>query len=143
MEIRELESEMRKNESKLKDIESLQERIGKLESVLEASKELDTTLSGRVCRLESILNEQNQSEPAVEGNKINEMEEKLNELGQNFYILMSSVDDLERTSKVLECRLGALCERNQNMKCGICGQNFRNEQTLSEHFRRFHQTFKP
>ena len=55
LEIRELESEMRKTESKIKDIESLQEIIGKLESILEASEEIDTKLSDRVLRLESLV----------------------------------------------------------------------------------------
>ena len=131
-----------KTESKIKDIVSLQERIEKLEFILEASEEIDTKLSDRVSKLEVMLNEQTQPKSILEENKINGMEEKLSELGQNFYILMNSVDDLERTSKLLSCQYESFCKQNQNMKCGICGQIFPSEQALSDHFRRYHKTFK-
>ena len=80
-----------KTESKIKDIVSLQERIEKLEFILEASEEIDTKLSDRVSKLEVMLNEQTQPKSILEENKINGMEEKLSELGQNFYILMNSI----------------------------------------------------
>ena len=60
LEIRELRSAIMKTESKIKDIVSLQERIEKLEFILEASEEIDIKLSDRVSKLEARLNEQTQ-----------------------------------------------------------------------------------
>ena len=124
LEIRELESELRKTKTKIKELENIQERMDKLETIQKASEEIDMKMSDRVFRIESILEERNQPKPFVEGNQISELEEKLGELSQNFYILMNSVDDLERSSKLLKFQLEALYDQNRNLKCGICGQNF-------------------
>ena len=124
LEIRELESELRRTKTKIKELKNFQERMDKLETIQKASEEIDMKMSDRVFRIESILEERNQPKPFVEGNQISELEEKLGELSQNFYILMNSVDDLERSSKLLKFQLEALYDQNRNLKCGICGQNF-------------------
>ena len=64
-------------------------------------------------RFEDILNEQIQSESS-------ELEEKVSELCLNFNILMNSVDDLERASKIFKCQLEELY--NQNLKCRVCNK---------------------
>ena len=90
LEIRELESEIRRTKTKIKDIESLQERMDKLETVHKASEEFDVKMSERVFKIECILKEQDQPKPSLEQNQISELEEKLSELSQNFYIRVQS-----------------------------------------------------
>jgi chromosome segregation ATPase len=113
LEISELESEIRKTQDKIKDIENLQIRIDKLETNQKASEESDRKILEKVQRFENILNEQIQS-------KSSELEEKVSELSLNFNILMNSVDDLERASKIFKCQLEELY--NQNLKCRVCNK---------------------
>ena len=68
--------------------------------------------------------------------KLETLAKKVKELSENFYILLGSVDDLERTIKYLEHHLEKLSEQSQNLKCNQCGQ------TLNEHVRRHHRTPK-
>ena len=90
MEIRELESEIRRTKTKIKDVESLQERMDKLETIQKVSEEIDVKMSERVFKIECILKEQVQPKPSLEQNQISELEEKLSELSQNFYIRVQS-----------------------------------------------------
>ena len=88
--------------AKLKDIENLQLRLDQHET------ELKTFVDKKV---EHILKEnQNQLNSCENGNKIENLEEKLKELSENFYILLGSVDDLERTTKLLKHHLETLNE---------------------------------
>ena len=66
-------------------------------------------------------------------------EDQLKELEQNFYILMNSVDDLEKASAYLRNNLEILREK---FECNLCGQTFADQLNLRNHFRTQHETFK-
>ena len=134
LEISELESKLEEMKTKIKDIENLQLRLDQHET------ELKTFVDEKV---QHILKEtQNQQNSCENVNKIENLEEKLKELSENFYILLGSVDDLERTTKLLKHHLETLSEQTQNFKCNFCGQVFQTEQIVSEHIRRHHKTSK-
>ena len=67
---------------------------------------------------------------------------KLDELAQNFFILMSSVDDLEKSSAQHRNPINHLSEQIQRFQCHLCGQTCPNQQTLRNHIQRNHGTPK-
>ena len=67
---------------------------------------------------------------------------KLDDLAQNFFILMSSVDDLGKSSDQHKHHLNHLSEQIQNFRCHLCGQTCTNQQTLGNHIQRNHGTPK-
>ena len=136
VEISELEKRIEEMKTKIKDIELIQLRLDQhetklinLDSVDKKVKEMDHL----------VKNKMNQQKLSEKESKLETLAQKVQELSENFYILLGSVDDLERTTKVLKHQLESLSEQSQ---CTICGQVFQTEQIMSEHMRRHHRTSK-
>ena len=137
VEISELESKIKEMESKIQEIEILQLRLDQHETQL---KLLD---SDNQKQNEHVLNENEKQQSSSDNEtKLEDLAEKVKELSENFYILLGSVDDLERTTTFLEHHLEKLSVQPQNLKCNLCGQMFQTEQTMNEHIRRHHRTPK-
>ena len=120
--ISELKSELEKIKTKIKNVELLQLKLDKLENQLKAAEEAKISIE-------------------VESkSKTLHAEDRLKELEQNFYILMNSVDDLEKTSAYLRNNLEILKEQFEKFKCNLCGQTFADQPNLRNHFRTQHET---
>ena len=125
--INELESKIKEMETKIQAIEILQLRLDQHETQL---KVLD---SDNQKQNEHVLKENEKQQISSENeNKLENLAQKVKELSENFYILLGSVDDLERTTKFLEHHLGKLSVQSQNLKCNLCGQMFQTEQTMND-----------
>ena len=122
--IKELEKEIDIVKSKISETEIL---LFKLESFENRIKSLEEKNAESISEIKNIL----------EKNGI-----KLQDLDQNFYILVHSVDDLEKSSKYLKHQFQILSDQSQNVNCNLCGQGFSNEQTLRNHIQKNHATFK-
>ena len=65
---------------------------------------------------------------------LEEKTSQLDDLALNFNILISSVDDLEKSSAHFNHQLNQI----QMFRCNLCGQAFPNELTLRNHIQRNH-----
>ena len=138
VEISELESKIKEMGTKIKQIEILQLRLDQQDTQLKAFDSDNKKVK------EYILTENKKQQSFSENEtKLENLVQKFQELSENFYILLGSVDDLERTTKYLEHHFKMLSEQSQNFKCNLCGQLFQTEQTVNEHIRRHHGTKKP
>ena len=78
----------------------------------------------------------------VNFNNIENLDKKVKENGENNFILVHAVDDLERAVKSIRNELQILTNDSQSYPCNVCSQVFNSETTLRNHIRRYHGTFK-
>ena len=62
---------------------------------------------------------------------------KMTEVGENNYVLLHAVDDLERTTKLI-CR--HLQVQDNSLRCEYCRQEFDVQSQLKEHVKKIHLT---
>ena len=127
--ISELESEIQKIKTKIKEVETIQLRLESLETRLNIIENASVKMSEK-------------TKPTGNEIKMEEFELKLSQLDENFYVLVKSVDDLEKTSNLLRYNLETCGEQAQKFKCSICVQAFQNEVSMRNRIQRYHQTFK-
>ena len=72
---------------------------------------------------------------------IEKLETQVNKVGENNFILVHAVDDIERASKYLKHKLENLVITFQNCSCNVCGLLFQSDLTLRNHIRKCHGTF--
>ena len=106
-------------ESKIQEIEILQLRLNQHETLLKLVDSNNQKQNEHV-----FMKDETQQLFSENEAKLENLEQKVKELGENFNILLGSVDDLERTTKFLEHHLGKLSAQSQNFKCNLCGQMF-------------------
>ena len=68
---------------------------------------------------------------------VTELRSSIQEVGENNYILLNAVDDLERTSKLV-CR--HLKVYDDSIRCQYCRQEFNVKSQLKEHVEKIHFT---
>ena len=86
-----------------------------------------------------IIEKESYNFKATNDEKNVETEEKLKDLGTNFYILMHSVDDLERTTNFLTNSLDNLKEEI-SVRCDYCEDIFLSESNIRTHIVNKHGT---
>ena len=86
-----------------------------------------------------IIEKESYNFKATNDEKNVETEEKLTNLGTNFYILMHSVDDQERTTNFLTNSLDNLKDEI-SVHCDSCEQIFLSESNLRTHILNKHGT---
>jgi chromosome segregation ATPase len=112
--------------------------IDSLTSVEEESKQRN---SERIEEVKKMI-DQKASQFEEMKNILDQKTIQLDELALNFSFLMSSVDDLERSSAHLKHHLNNLSEQIQKFQCHLLGQTYQNGQTLRNHIQRSQGTPK-
>ena len=124
-------SDLHKEEiSRLKaEIQKLEDKINSIDVKLSALRDVDKT------------NVENMNEETVQSAR-GSTQDRLSELETNFYILMNAVDDVERSTKVLNHNFAILEEELKKPKCSMCDENFPSKSTLANHIRKQHANLK-
>ena len=69
-----------------------------------------------------------------------QLDKKVKEVAQNNFILVHSVDDLERCMKSLQNQMELLLKQYKHYSCTLCGKVFQNEVAWRSHIRSEHKT---
>ena len=123
--IKELDIIIRKYEDSLKTLENDVKEVKQLyQSNLSVSNAhvQDKEFTDRIIHLES---------------SFTELTTSVKDIGDNNYILIHAVDDLERTSKLIYRHLGV---HDESIRCEYCRQEFELINQLREHVEQLHHT---
>ena len=139
--IGELEQEIKNLQAKINEIET---SLLKLEHIEERIKSVEESNNKNCESIKDVKNSLNQKASQFDEMKktSDERNLQLNELALNFSIIISSVDDLEKSSAQHRHLLNHLSEQTQKFQCHLCGQTCQNQQTLQNHIQRSHRTPK-
>ena len=139
--ISELEHELENVKAKISEIDAILLKLEQIESRISSMEESNLRNREEIDELKKNLNQKTFDIEEVK-KILDQKSSKHDELAQNFYILMHSVDDLEKSSAQLKHHLNHLSKQIQTFQCNLCGQAFQNEQTLRNHFQRNHGASK-
>ena len=129
------------NDVEIKDLENkignVQTKINEIDTILSKLEKFENRIKSLEVRIKKNEESISETKKSLENDST-----KLQDLDQNFYILLHAVDDLEKASKYLQHQFQILSDKIPNFKCDLCDQGFTNKQTLTNHIQRNHLTFK-
>ena len=141
-----------KNISELKqEIENVKTKIDEIDTILSKLDHIETRISS--VEESNLKNSEEIKEVRIKlDQKTTELEEvkkiieqkslQHDELALNFNILMNALDDLEKSSTQFKHHLNHITQQIQTFRCNLCGQAFKNEQTLRNHIQQNHGASK-
>ena len=145
-------AERDENISELEEkIENIKAKLDQIDSFLLKLDHIETRISSKeeICHknneeIEQIKKKLDHKTTELEEVKkiLDEKSSQHDELALNFNILMNAVDDLEKSSTQFKHQLNHLGAQIQTFHCNLCGEAFRNEQTLRSHIQRNHGASK-
>ena len=139
--ISELKQEIENVKAKIEEIDTIISKLDHIETRISSVEESNLKNSEEIKEVKNKLDQKTTELEEVK--KILEQKSSQHdELAQNFYILMNAVDDLEKSSAQFKHHLNHISQQIQTFHCNLCGQAFKNEQTLKNHIQRNHGASK-
>ena len=139
--ISELEQEIQSVKAEISELETILLKLENIEDRINSVEEINRKNCESIEHVKKTLN-QKASQVEEMKKTSDEKNFKLDDLAQNFFIILSSVDDLDKSSAQHKHHLDHLSEQIQKFQCHLCGQTCPNQQTLRNHIQRNHGTPK-
>ena len=117
------------------DFENIQKKLSDLEQQIRELK-IEENLRCKVQSSEEAdgVEREQEIEKAAKSNFTNDDERRVKDLEENFYILLHSVDDLERITKAWTTPNSSTIHRRR-YTCNWCGKSFETEPAFKTHLR--------
>ena len=139
--ISELKQEIENVKTKIDEIDTILSKLDHIETRISSLEEINLKNIEEIREVKIKLNQKTTGLEEVK-KIVEQKSSQHDELAQNFYILMNAVDDLEKSSTQFKHHLNHISQQIQTFHCNLCGQAFKNEQTLRNHIQRNHGASK-
>ena len=126
------QSLIEKVESAVNEVKSLQLEICKLTELVNAKSLEIENLNKKIYEQEIRINLVGSIEEKCEN-----ADKRIKDLGDNYFILLHSVDDLEKSVKTIQMYFN---RRKPDFTCSFCGTVCQNDSTLRSHLLNVHNT---
>ena len=119
-------------ESTVDEVKNLRLEIDKLTELVNAKSQEIDNLNKKIYEQETKINSVRSIEEKCEN-----ADKRIKDLGDNYFILLHSVDDLEKSVKTIQMYFN---RRKPNFTCSFCGAVCQDDSTLRNHLLNVHNT---